>query len=51
LSKVRNQLGERSSFDQRAYGYRRFGDLMLATELFEIRRVGASAQVRVKPSS
>ena len=50
LGKVRDQIGL-ESFDQRTYGYRRFGDFMLATDLFEIRRVGAGAQVRVKPRS
>jgi uncharacterized protein (TIGR00288 family) len=50
LSRVRNQLAEESSFDQRSYGFRRFGAFMVATEVFEIRRVGAGMQVRVKPS-
>ena len=50
LARVRNHIGT-ESFDQRTYGFRRFGALMEATGLFEIRRSGKLAQVRAKPTA
>ncbi len=48
LSQVRNQIGNRASFDPRNYGYRKLVDLMQATELFEIKRENQVVLVRDK---
>ena len=37
LAKVGMKIREETSFDQSSYGYRRLGDLMAATERFEVR--------------
>jgi uncharacterized LabA/DUF88 family protein len=38
LAQVRNQIGNQASFDSRNYGYGKFSDFIVATELFEIKR-------------
>ena len=48
LSEVRNQIGNQASFDSRNYGYRKFSDLIEATELFEVKRQGLIVLVRDK---
>ena len=37
LAKVGKKIREKTSFDQSSYGYRRLGDLMEATQQFEVR--------------
>jgi hypothetical protein len=48
MGKVRTEIGKHP-FELRGYG--KFSRLMEATGLFEIRRVGLVAQVRVKPTT
>lgn len=48
LSEVRNQIGNQASFDSRNYGYRKFSDLIEATELFGVKRQGLIVLVRDK---
>ena len=49
LSAVGNQIANRASFDSRNYGYRKLSDLMAATGLFEVKRVGKLSTVRAVP--
>jgi uncharacterized protein (TIGR00288 family) len=48
LSQVRNQIGNQASFDSRNYGYRKFSDLIEATELFEVKRENQVMTIRDK---
>lgn len=49
LSAVGNQIANRASFDSRNYGYRKLSDLMKATGLFEVKKVGKLSTVRTLP--
>lgn len=49
LSAVGNQIANRASFDSRNYGYRKLSDLMKATGLFEVKKVGKLSTVRLAP--
>ncbi len=49
LSAVGNQIANRASFDSRNYGYRKLSDLMKATGLFEVKKVGKLSTVRAAP--
>jgi uncharacterized protein (TIGR00288 family) len=48
LAQVRNQIGNQASFDSRNYGYRKFSDLIEATELFEVKRQNQIVLIRDK---
>jgi uncharacterized LabA/DUF88 family protein len=48
LAQVRNQIGNQASFDSRNYGYRKFSDLIEATELFEVKRQDLNVLIRDK---
>ncbi|MCD9085637.1 NYN domain-containing protein [Stenotrophomonas sp. SY1] len=49
LSAVGNQIANRASFDSRNYGYRKLSDLMKATGLFEVKKIGKLSTVRAMP--
>jgi len=51
LAKVGKKIREKTSFDQRSYGFRQLGDLMEATERFEVRRVNTVGQARYKQAA
>lgn len=48
MSAVGTQIGNQASFDSRNYGYGKLGDLIKATELFEINMRGTVMHVRDK---
>ena len=48
LSSVGSHIGNQASFDQRNFGYRKLGDLIEATELFETERRGNHMYLRDK---
>ena len=48
MGAVGTQISNQASFDPRNYGYSRLGDLIKATELFEIRIEGTAKHVRDK---
>jgi uncharacterized LabA/DUF88 family protein len=48
LGAVGTQIGNQASFDSRNYGYARLGDLIKATDLFEIEMRGNTKYVRDK---
>jgi len=48
LGQVGNQIGNQASFDSRNYGYRKLGDLIEATELFEVKRQNQVVMIRDK---
>lgn len=48
LGAVGKQIANQASFDPRNYGYKKLGDLIEATQLFEIDRSGAQVAVRDK---
>ena len=49
LAAVGHNINNRTSFDQRNYGYAKLSALIEATELFELRREGLHLVVRAKP--
>lgn len=49
LAAVGHNINNRTSFDQRNYGYAKLSALIEATELFETRRDGLHLEVRAKP--
>jgi hypothetical protein len=51
LARVGKKIRERNPFDQGTYGYRRLGELMEATERFEVRRVNTVGQARYKQAA
>jgi uncharacterized LabA/DUF88 family protein len=52
LAKVGKKIREETtSFDQRSYGYRQLGDLMKATDRFEVRLENTVGQVRYKSAA
>jgi uncharacterized LabA/DUF88 family protein len=48
LGSVRSQISNQASFDPRNYGFKKFSDLIEATQLFEVRRHGQVVLVRDK---
>jgi uncharacterized LabA/DUF88 family protein len=46
LGEVGNQIGNQASFDPRNYGYRKLSDLVVATEMFEVKREDKVVLVR-----
>jgi len=48
LGALGNQIGNQASFDPRNYGYKKLGDLIEASQLFELRREGNKVLVRDK---
>lgn len=48
LGAVGKQIANQASFDPRNYGYKKLGDLIEATQLFDIDRSGAQVAVRDK---
>lgn len=48
LGALGNQIGNQASFDSRNYGYKKLGDLVEASGLFETRREGTQVLVRDK---
>ena len=51
LGQVRNLIGNQASYDPRNYGYRKFSDLIEATELFEVKRQNLTVLIRDKRST
>ena len=48
LATVRNQIGNQASFDPRNYGYGKFSDLVVATDLFEVKRQNTIVLIKDK---
>ena len=49
LGPVGSQIGNQASFDSRNYGYNKLSELLAATGLFEMKKVGKSTYVRALP--